>query len=288
MKAPGRRLRPTWLSLSFLLLLTLAIPPPAAHAAPAAQTENFQTTPAHTIYIPPPEGAVQFGAAIDYDGETLVVGAPRTTVGEDGMYQGMVYIYALDADAPENWALQASITLTTPNEFAYFGESVAVDGDIIVAGAPGADDPVNNNGGVLFIERTADDPTWRPTHYERNIEYHPVDGNLIMGSSAEFGTSVAIEEGVVLIGAPDADVFHPDSGRLSSRGAAYLYTRSEQVGDWSKVGEFSNLEGRNIDDFGASVALDLQGDTHYVVVGSPRGSVHEDYDQCGKAFVWKK
>ena len=98
-----------------------------------------------------------FGYSVAIDENTAVVGAPRKND-----RTGAAYVYTLDGDS---WTRQAEITAGDAEEYDLFGQSVAVDGNTIVVGAPGKDDgagaayvfTMEGNTLIQQAELTADD-----------------------------------------------------------------------------------------------------------------------------------
>lgn len=84
-------------------------------------------------HIEPPDAGGHFGAAVDTDGATLVVGAPRHDEGETDA--GAAYVYELSGDT---WVFTQKLTAVTdlPGASAVasarFGHDVSVDGKYIV------------------------------------------------------------------------------------------------------------------------------------------------------------
>ena len=143
------------------------------------------------------------------------------------------------------------------------GTSVAVDGDIIVVGAPYSD-VVANNAGLAFV--------W---------EWSDVDWQLIgliqpptpLHAGDNFGTSVAVSGEWIAVGAP----FDDDQG--TTAGAVYIFHVSEGVITFTEKLYDDSPGGGN--QFGASVAMD--GST--LVVGSPQADVFNSNDGSATVFV---
>src|SRR5512139_2031058 len=80
-----------------------------------------------------------FGEAVDVSGDTVVVGATDWNVGSGDQY-GSVYVYQR---AGGEWKQQARLMSSDGQDgFQYdqhFGRSVAIEGDVIMVGAPDAD-----------------------------------------------------------------------------------------------------------------------------------------------------
>ncbi len=77
----------------------------------------------------------QFGGAVDVDGSTIVVGAPvyRCPTAEECQAEGRVYVFMKD---DQGWKERAKLKATQAAPLQYFGFSVAISGDTIVASAP--------------------------------------------------------------------------------------------------------------------------------------------------------
>jgi len=176
----------------------------------------------------------EFGNDIDFDGTTIVIGAPGTGS------SGAVYIFQEDSGG--EFTQQAQ--LHSPwGDIEDFGRAVAVDGDTIVAGAP--DFSGDSTGAAVVYE--ASGGSWQ----KHNL-YLP--GGLEEG--AFFGRSVDVDGDWVVVGAPHSETI--ENGRV------YVY--HDSGGSWSLD---ATLHGEptmmDVNRFGQSVSLD--GDT--LAVGSP-------------------
>ena len=86
-----------------------------------------------TLRSPRPSAAAWFGAAIALQGSTLVVGEPGCAV--EGVRSGAAWLYELALSAREPILLRAP----TPSQGMAFGQSVAIDAQRVLVGAPGFD-----------------------------------------------------------------------------------------------------------------------------------------------------
>jgi hypothetical protein len=143
----------------------------------------------------------------------------------------------------------------------FFGISVAVDGDSIVVGAPNAD------GGGAAYAFTRSGTTW--------IEQDKLTALDRMNLDL-FGSSVALEGNVVLVGAERDDV----DGQ-NNQGSAYVFTRSGNL--WSEQQKLVALDGAADDWFGTSVAI--SGDT--ALIGS-RNSDVSGQSNMGAVYVFTR
>jgi hypothetical protein len=130
------------------------------------------------------------------------------------------------------------------------GAAVAVDGDVIVMGAPG-NALQGNSAGRAYIMR------WTGDGWDR--EYDLIGGDVNSGD--RFGEAVAIDGNTAVIGAPSKEV-----GNQSAIGAVYVFTRSGSA--WLQQAKLVPPDdadrGKGVK-FGQAVAV--IGDT--IVVGAP-------------------
>ena len=110
------------------------------------------------------------------------------------------------------------MTSVNPEAESFFGESVAIDGNIIVVGAPSDDVLGQEDQGIVSIFKLQGG-TWNPF------------GALITNQSNaddHFGSSVAIDGELIIVGAPGAN---------NGKGAAYVF-HQDDMGEWSSLPEF--------------------------------------------------
>ena len=115
-----------------------------------------------------------------------------------------------------------------------FGQSVAIDGDSCVFGAPDTDSNGINSGSA-YIYKTDASGTW---HQVAELNGQAVGDN--------FGIRVAIDGDTCVIGAMGTN-------NGTSSGSAYIYT-SDASGTWNQVAEF--IAPADSTFFGSSVAID--------------------------------
>jgi len=169
-----------------------------------------------------------FAVALGPDG-TAAIGAFKDS--EGGLDAGAVYVLHVDATGSEVQKLLAPVP--TPGE--RFGQSLAVDSDRLVVGAPGG-------GGRALVFERPDGVTWRST-----ATLQAADPT----ADANFGAAVAVAGDVIVVGAP-----------LAGGGAVYVFGRDAED-QWTQ-------QARLVDEapdarFGADVAV--LGDR--LAVGAP-------------------
>jgi FG-GAP repeat protein len=141
----------------------------------------------------------QFGFSLDVSGNTLVVGAP----GEFGdPPSGAVFVFTYDG---VNWVEQAELWPATGANGAYFGFSVATDGNNVLVGAPYNDYP-----GVAHQPGTASLFSYDGSQWVERIEYRISDPI----SNQSMGYAVSLTGTICALGAPMDDDMGPTTGAV--------------------------------------------------------------------------
>jgi FG-GAP repeat protein len=174
------------------------------------------------------DGAVEdrFGNSIAIDNGVVAVGARRDD--DNGLDSGSAYLF----DASTG----AKIAKLLPSDGAAnddFGSSIAIDNGIVAVVASGDDDNGANSGSVYLFSATTG---------EQIAKLLPSDG----AANDNFGSSIAIDNGVVAVGAWTDD----DNGINS--GSAYLFNASTGA----LIVKLLASDGAVEDRFGNSIAID--------------------------------
>src|SRR5262245_45735790 len=145
-----------------------------------------------------------FGASVAISGNTLVVGAPG-----DADFKGAAYVFNRSGSTFTTPAKKLIADDGKPGDF--FGLSVAIDGNTLVAGAPFDETDDGKSAGSAYVfNRSGTD--FSPTPQKLTA----FDGK----PNADFGFSVAIDVDTLVVGAVS------DSDPNKNQGAAYVFTRS--------------------------------------------------------------
>lgn len=145
-----------------------------------------------------------FGSDVALDGNTLLVGALGARI-EDRPLQGAAYVYTENAGT---WNLQAKLVAADGEAFDYFGEAVALTGDVAVVGSPHSRVGENPYQGAAYVfERSGS--TWNQVS-----KLTASDGVR----EDYFGYALAFDGEFILSGAYDALV-----GVHDGQGAAYSF-----------------------------------------------------------------
>ncbi len=201
----------------------------------------------------------EFGWSVAVDGDTLVIGA----LGDDDTINlsGSAYVFTRVAGG---WTQAGKLTASDPKEDAGFGRAVAVHSDTIVVGAyeEDHDSSTRNVGAAYVFTRPANG--WADMTQTARLTASDAAEN------DEFGTSVAVHEDTIVVGAPEEDT--------GARGSAYIFTKP--ANGWVNTNETATLRGESGGDrLGGSVAV--HGDT--IVVGA-----FEENGDRGAAYVFTK
>ena len=188
-----------------------------------------------------------FGWSVAISGNRAVVGAPNEDPDFGGgpvSDAGAVYVFVKEGFT---WVQEAKLTANDPDANDLFGIDVDIDGNTIVIGAVGEDPNTTDNAGAAYV-------------FKRLGGVWYQQAKLVASDFDEedsFGTSVAIDDLTIVVGAPNHD-----DGIFVDLGAAYVFQQNGSQWDQQiKLGPvipgFSHL-------FGTSVAID----SRRIVVGA--------------------
>lgn len=169
---------------------------------------------------------------------------------------GIVVVYQLQGNA---WVEVQRLADATGTTEAYFGWSLAADGNVLVIGAPSENIAGNNRAGSISIY-----------HYGGGIWYFKKKITLsVPAPNDNFGWSVDIDGNNLVVGAP----------RYGGTGRAFVYTNSG--GDWQYFTQIPNASGSANDAFAEDVAIT----DNLLAIGAPGYDV--DSLDCGSVFVYQ-
>jgi len=228
----------------------------------------FQSTVAASemkLHASDPSGADDFGNSVAISGNTLVVGGPGNDV---GLHQsGSIYVFVRSGIS---WTQQVRLEPTDAGAEEWFGWSVAIDGDTIVAGKPNDDDACtwgcDSGSAYVFVRSGA---TW-----SQQAKLTADDG----GEWDYFGRTVVIQGDTIVVGAPQG-------GPLWHQGAAYVFLRSGTT--WMQQAQLVASDGSSWDEFGGALAID--GETILVgarLDGVADGCLSDETCGSGSAYVF--
>lgn len=190
-----------------------------------------------------------FGVDVDLSGDYLVVGQYA-----GGDYAGSIYIFERNHGGANSWGQIANLKSSDNSAYDYFGYTVAIDGDVVVAGAPGND---GLTGAAYVFE----------LDLEGSGEWIEV-AQLIASDAAlqnYFGIDLYYQNNVAVIGA---------IGHNEFAGAAYIF---EQTGLWEETTILQQQDSEPGDHFGGSVSISGEK----IIVGA-----YGDDDYTGSATIY--
>ncbi|MCB9914904.1 MAG: FG-GAP repeat protein [Planctomycetes bacterium] len=216
-------------------------------------------------FLPLTNTFTQLGYSVAVSGDRIVAGAPFEN--NPGGNEGAVYVWHHDGVA---WSLEAHLVQANFAN-AGVGEDVAIDGDVIVSGAP-----YESIGGV----QTGAAYVWRRIGGTWTLEatLAPTDVSTI----TYYGSAVAIEGDLIAVGARSAPGLVPTSG------AVYVYERSG--GTWTQTDKLvgSALGSSQPHQFGNALDIDggriAVGCYAFLGVGQASGLVYQ-YEKVGSAWT---
>jgi len=223
------------------------------------------------------QNGAEFSGGLALSGDTLVVGAPRrdTTSGNDS---GAAYVYERNAGNGLPWGQVAALLPAEVGASDFFGYAAAIDGDLLAIGAPFAETAgLQSNAGAVYVFRRnpADRNAWLQLA-------RLTPSAAITGANDNFGWSVAVEGGTVLVAAPRATIAsEPGVGRV------YVFTRNQSGPDGFTLQQTLTAgDGRNGHNFGSSLALD--GNTAVIgAAGASRVLATPDLE-LGAAYLFQR
>lgn len=192
----------------------------------------------------------QFGWSVAIDGSACVVGAISRN-------QGTVYMFRFDGAAwSEEQSFSGSLSLKS------YGRSVAIEGDRILVGVPGATSQGGSTGAVDYYE-------YRSGTWSRRQRIVASDA----AAADSFGFDVALDGDRAVVGARG----HLDAG--TTTGAVYVFTFDGTA--WVEEQKLVASDAQSLMQLGYSV--DLEGDV--IVAGAPEdGSAAVD---AGAVYVFR-
>jgi len=197
-----------------------------------------------------------FGSSVAIEGDTALIGASSEDEGGDDA--GAAYVFTRTEG---DWSQQAKLIANDAQTNDDFGDSVAIEGDTALIGAPEDEEGGDRAGAAYVFTRTGGGWSQQAKLIANDAE-----------ARDQFRFSVAIEGDTALIGAR----FEAEGG--DDAGAAYVFTRTD--GTWSQQAKLIADDAQVGDQFGFNVAI--EGDT--ALIGAPYKG--EGGDRTGAAYVF--
>ncbi|HEV7491616.1 MAG TPA: FG-GAP repeat protein [Rhodanobacteraceae bacterium] len=198
----------------------------------------------------------EFGYRVAIQPDRIFVTAYNATIGTNTA-QGSAYVFE---NGTGSWAQVQKLTADDGAVFDNFGQSIAIDGSVLVIGANGATIGDQGAQGAAYVF------VYDGTSWTQGQKLIADDGDMV----DNFGVSAAIGDETIFIGSPYAAV----NGH-ANQGAVYVF-QSSATG-WTQVDKLTASDGATNDSFGMSMSLD--GTT--LVIGATGADGH------GAAYVFE-
>jgi ketosteroid isomerase-like protein len=227
-----------------------------------------------------------FGWSVGISWNVIVVGAVyerKDAAGRnESTSEGAAYVFERSADG--SWKQTQKLVASSREGYNYFGNAVAIDGNIIVVAAPGhskdstetQDGYVGDAGAIFVFEKRGNN--WRRT-YKLVASDREHGGGL--------GSSVSISGNFVIAGAKSQDYGANGENRMETSGAAYIWERMDD-GKWTRAQKLVASDRSPYDEFGYSVAIN--GDNAVVgaktVTLNPADENNNAYS--GEAYIFSR
>ncbi len=203
------------------------------------------------------EAGDRFGSSVAISGGLMIVGSIRPDSS-----RGAAFIFQKSASGA--WVEVTRLAADDGAANDRFGSAVAIDGDLVLVGAPAR----NDTTGAVYAFRRDDRGRW-------------VQSAVLVGSDmsagGRLGTSLALDGTRALIGAPRQD---------RSKGEVYVFEYDAASMAWSETAKLQAGAIEKNNRFGSSIAS--HGD--WVLIGAPRfnkftGAVFSFEYEIGRAHV---
>ena len=219
------------------------LPPEAQRAISAALARKLPRIDDFTLTASDGLSGDYFGYSVAISGNTVVVGAPQTTI-NGNQKQGSAYVFVKPVNGWANMTQTAELTSSDGQPLDYFGNSVAINGRTVVVGSPRS--VLNGNfsqgAAYVFVE-----PPNGWTNMTQTAKLSASDG----AAYAFFGTAAATSGDAIVVGSP----YSTDGNMLP--GTAYVFV--EPSGGWvdmTQTAELTASDGAPNDGFGFTVSID--------------------------------
>ena len=176
-----------------------------------------------------------FGLSVALDDDLAIVGAPDFEEDASMVDEGAAYIFRYDGS---QWVQEARLLPDDREGGKKFGRSVDISGDYAIVGVLVDNEVAAAAGAAYIFERENEEWT-------QVAKLFASDANTV----GAFGTSVAIEEELALIGAQS------EAGNAVLTGAAYVFEHTDDD-TWVETTKITASDGASGDFFGNAVSLD--------------------------------
>jgi hypothetical protein len=164
--------------------------------------------------------------------------------------------------AQAQWVLESKLRPETLDDRGWLGESVAIVGESLFAGAPIMEGPGSQQGGVAVY-------AWLDDEWQKSGTLYASAGD----GDAKFGQACAVDADTLVVGAPGEDA------GLEGRGAVYVFVQENS--EWIEQARL--LPSISLDRHRFGTTVDIEGDR--IIVGVSSLWVPDD---AGYAFIFER
>jgi hypothetical protein len=182
-----------------------------------------------------------FGQAMAIDGDIVAIGGSYFSWNEN-KWTGQAWTFSWNG---ASWDQMERFAPDSPGHFDGFGDAIALEGGVIVVGAPNRDGNDSGDGAAFVFEYNG--ASWN----QKEMLYDSDGDNL-----DSFGHAVAISGGVI------AAANYQDDDNGYEAGSVRLFEKEE--GSWTEIAVLYECRAQGGSDMG--IGLDIDGDT--VAVGA--------------------
>lgn len=208
-----------------------------------------------------------YGASVAVSGRSFVVGSPGYYTRDEN--DGAAWVYRWNPAI--EWWERTKLIADDGGAGDWFGNSVSMDGDRVVVGAPHFGITGDKRGGAYIFD-------WDGSAWVQTAKLNASDG----ANYDRFGFSVAVKGNRIVVGSRDDD---NDENDISGAGSAYIFQLNDAYG-WQETAKLTgkkeiNDHGTYIEykHFGSAVATD----GNRVVVGEPG----DEETKVGSVYVFE-
>ncbi len=207
-----------------------------------------------------------FGGSVAISGDTAIIGADGDDYTGGLADYGAVYVFVRNPTTG-NWTERQKL-LASDNSYIWgskFGGSVAIDGDMLIAGAMYNNDNGDYSGAAYVFMRNSSTGDWTEQQ-----ELLASDG----ARDDHFGESVSISGDTAMVGATGNNGIN---GTFS--GSVYVYVRDPDTGDWTEQQKLT-ASGSTLY---LGVSVSISGDI--AIAGAYGNFSNNDYSGSASIFV---
>lgn len=202
-----------------------------------------------------------FARAVSINGDLAAVGSFADDCGA-GADCGAIYVYRRQGG---NWVQEQKLTAGDPATADTLGLPVAIEGNMVVAGASGVDCLAGNNCGAVYAFRH------NGANWVQDAKLSAAD----VSANDGFGQALALHGDLLVVGSPN-----DDCAAGADCGAAYVFRRTGGV--WQQEKKLTAFDAGATDNFGAAVTV-ADG---VIAVGAPRDDCGAGAD-CGALYTFR-